>query len=146
MQIVERYQAEDGTFFEDAALCVKHENLCRVVDLTMAPLGERLANAPGWIQHAPEVVVQCRMDIMELCREQGLAKMFPVFLNQDAHPMSAVGRILDDIGGPLRRAWGRFATIDEQGREHNQPYYAINGPAAEHVCIEDRVNSERNLQ
>lgn len=58
-------------------------------------------------------------EVMEKARAQGLT-------NIDAHPFSIIGRILDDMGGPLNAAWGRLMCIDEQGREWPQPYFALH--------------------
>ena len=141
MKQVTRFRSEDGCEFILESTCLEHEVLCNKVKLAMLPLGDcpaAVEDGKGWLHHDPAIVIHCRKAIMQLCCIQGMAKLHPVFENEDAHPMSVVGRILDDVGGPISKAWTRFQRIDDQGREHQQPYYAINGPDKKHVCVEDR--------
>ena len=141
METITRFKADDGAVFDTAEKCIEHENLTKFIQGIMLDLGKRNNSSAGWVQHDPATVIRCRVAIIELCREMGMGKAYPVFNHEPAseiHPMSAVGRILDDTGGPTNAAWRRFSSIDEQGREHNQPYFAINGPDEDHACVEDR--------
>ena len=118
--------------------------LCAKVDAVMAPLGDvpqHVKDGKGWLQHNLETVNKAKDGILDLCRDAGLDDDFPAFRNKgrDCHPLSIIGRILNDRGGPLDKAWNRFCRIDTQGREHQQPFFAYtNGPLAEHVCVETR--------
>lgn len=142
MKAVTRYKTNDGSLFDDEDKAIAHEALCDKIDAVMAPLPpvpEEVERGKGWAQHDPEKVLTARDGILDICREQKLDEHYPVFKNRgrDVHPMSVVGRILDDVGGPLNRAWSRFCRIDDQGREHQQPYFAINKPDSDHKCIVD---------
>jgi len=144
MEQVIKYKAKDGGIFNSSTECQEHELLCYQVQQAMAPLGdcpEAVANGKGWLQHSPQTVIACRQAIMDICVARGMAKTFHVFNlpAKDVHPMSMIGRILDDYGGPLGHAWYRVRRIDEKGREHQQPYYALNGPDKEQICVEDRL-------
>lgn len=144
MKTITKYKANDGTEWNDEASALKRDNLVAQVDAVMAPLGtvpKRVTDGEGWLQHDPEVVIAAKQGILDLCKPD-FAKAFPQF-NEPAekvHPLSIIGRILDDApDDPRSRAWNRFCRIDPQGREHQQCYFAYtDGPAADHVCIEDR--------
>ena len=141
------YRANDGTQHKTAAACIAHEATVERIAAVMAPLElslqskSRVQSGEGWVQHSLDTVHQCREGILQICRDAGYAKSYPAFNahGREAHPLSIIGRILNDNGGPLDVAWSRFARIDEQGREHQQPYFAYtNGPDVRHYCIEDR--------
>ena len=144
MKAITRYQAVDGTEFPTEHQCREYEQLRLLVAGVMSYLGtipDEVKDGKGWLQHDPETVVRCRVGIIRLCRSMPQFDSFPVFRHEPAaeiHPNSSAGRILDDTGGPLSEAWYRFRCIDDQGREHQQPYFAINGPDDNHECIEDR--------
>lgn len=149
MRIITKYQSTDGSEWDDPAKASQRDALCSLVDAAMAPLGsvpKEVEDGKGWLQHDIEVVHQAMDDILEICRGEGYDKSFPVFKHRgrECHPRSVIGRILDDNGGPLARAWSRFNRIDEQGREHQQSYYAYTaGPRPEHVCVESRIRTEK---
>lgn len=144
MESIIKYRSNDGSEHRTEEAALKRDVLHSQCVEIMAPLGEvpaGVTDGKGWLQHDLETVNTCKDQVLELCRTEGLDKHFPAFKNhgRDCHPMSIIGRILDDTGGPLSAAWSRFACIDPQGREHQQPYFAYtNGPLPEHACIEDR--------
>lgn len=136
------YKANDGSEHRTAEAARHCDLLFEKVKAIMSPLGvQHDGSNKGWIQHNPTLVVVCRDAILQLCEEEGYSKDFHAFKNRGpkVHPMSIIGRILGDYGGPIDTAWRRFGNIDPQGREHQQCYYAYtNGPEPEHICIEDR--------
>lgn len=144
MEKITKYKTTDGTEFTELVKAEEHEQLLLQIDRVMAPLGDtpkEVKDGKGWVHHDLERVFDAREGILEICRARGYAKHYPAFNThgKNTHPMSIIGRVLNDGGGPLDKAWGRFCRIDEQGREHQQPYYAYTGgPDASHVCIEDR--------
>lgn len=148
MKQIIRYKADDGSEHSTAKAAEARDKLAAQVNQAMAPLGaplgalsEDVESGKGWIQHNLETVLRAKDAIIEICRAQGYAEHYPVFNNpgRDIHPLSIVGRVLDDNGGPLNLAWSRFCRIDEKGREHQQCYYAYTaGPDKRHICVEDR--------
>ena len=152
MKTVTKYQTTDGREWKSRDEAKKHEDLCLQVEEAMKPLGdipEEVSRGKGWIQHDLETVWQAREDILVICREQGYAEHYPAFNTpgREAHPLSVIGRVLNDNGGPLNSAWNRFMCIDPQGREHQQPYFAYgNGPDSDHVCVEDRSEKQRQAR
>jgi len=146
MKTITKYQANDGSEWNSKAEAIERESLIARVAAVMAPLGEvpeAVKQGSGWVQHDIETVLTARDGIMDLCRSMGMFEgcKWRHDLGRDCHPLGIVGRILSEDNGPIGDAWGRFGTIDEQGREHQQPYYAINGPLPEHICIKDRRNT-----
>lgn len=145
MKTITKYQSLDGSEWTFPNKAAARDALCLKVDAAMLPLGDvpqGVKDGKGWLQHDLETVNQAKDAIMEICRAEGFAEHFPAFKHpgRECHPLSVIGRILDDNGGPLNKAWGRFGCIDAQGREHQQPFYAYtNGPLPEHVCVESRV-------
>jgi hypothetical protein len=148
MKTITKYQSIDGSEWNDAMDALKRDYLCELVRSAMAPLGDTpqdVQNGKGWLQHDLETVNLAKDAILDICRAEGFAKNFTAFKSagRECHSLSIIGRILDDCGGPLNEAWNRFARIDTQGREHQQPYFAYtNGPLLEHVCVESRVTKK----
>lgn len=127
---ITKYRTTDGTEFPTEQGAERHEALCQAIAEVMRPLGaSRELRADDYVQHDPAAVIKARVGILALAAERA---DYPIFRHQppeEVHPNSAAGRILDDVGGPLRDAWFRFRCTDEFGREWQQPYFAINTPA-----------------
>jgi hypothetical protein len=148
METITKYKTSDGAEFSDLDKATAREELIAKVDAVMAPLGTvpaAVSHGKGWVHHDLETVLKVKDDILDLCRAEGYNKTFVGFKDRgrDYHPFSIVGRVLDDMGGPLCTAWRRIQVIDSQGREHQQPYYAREEgrPDPGQVCIEDRRKS-----
>lgn len=145
MKTITKYQSNDGAEWADPIEAQKRDALCLKVEAAMKPLGgvpQAVVDGRGWLQHDLETVNKAKDAILEICREEGYAKTWKVFDSpgRECHPLSVIGRILDDNGGPINEAWRRFGRIDEKGREHQQAFYAYtNGPLPAHMCIESRV-------
>lgn len=144
MKAIVRFQSVDGSEWASKSDAAKRDALCWQIDAAMRPLGaipKAVKDGKGWLQHNLETVNKAKDAILKICRSEGFVKSYPAFKSRgrDCHPFSIIGRILDDHGGPLSEAWARFACIDAQGREHQQPFYAYgNGPLAEHFCVQSR--------
>lgn len=111
------------------------------VQAAMAPLGlTPYLQSHQYVQHDVEACLQAKRNILAMVRERWSAETYPVLLNPDdaIHPMSILGRILCDSGGPLNDAWSRFTAMDfTNGREFEQPYFTLHqGEATE--MLEDR--------
>ena len=146
MKTINKYQSTDGSEWNDHTKAIERDQLCARVDAAMFPLGEvpqGVKDGRGWLQHKLETVNKAKDAILKICRKEGFADNFKAFKSKgrECHPLSVIGRILNDNGGPLDVAWSRFARIDPEGREHQQCYFAYtNGPLPEHVCVESRVS------
>lgn len=145
MQAITQYKTNDGAIFDSAAAAKKHEKLVELVNKAVEPLGKPLASAinyKGWIQHDKKNVDKVKLTLLELARP--LFNDWPKILETldtnplSIHPGSIVGRILDDADYPINNGWRRLWCIDSEYREHNQPYFAINGPDKGMKCVEDR--------
>lgn len=140
------YTAADGTRFDTEAAAVQYERLVARIAAAMSPLGKAPADVEdgkGWLQHKPDNVRRAKAALCGLIAptlEDSWPKLAAACREtpDEVHPMGAVGRIICDCDDPFARAWSRFCRIDGQGREHQQPFYALNGPQPEHSCVEDR--------
>ena len=136
---IQKFQAFDGALFDDAEKCEAYEAEVAAVRDMMAPLGERpdLLDYPvvQYRQHDPAVVRACRGRLVDYLRAGPLKWFFDTerywqgIKSEDIPATSFVGRVAGDCGGPSCDAFRRFATIDEQGREWGQPYFANNYPS-----------------
>lgn len=142
MKPITQYQAYDGSIWHSAEKARAREIEADLIFDIMEPLGPPNKSDAGWVQHKIETVNAAKKAILLYVRPTFLR--FPKVLEaidnapETVHPGSIVGRILSEIDGPVDDAWRRLYCIDSQGREHNQPFLAINGPHKEHVCLETR--------
>lgn len=137
-----KFVSTDGSEWDTEEAAIKRDNLVERVNQIMQPLGPihpDVEDAKGWVQHDLEVVNTAKDEFLDLCRELKYNEDFPAFNSRDSHPLSTIGRIISDLGGPLDTTWTRFCCIDVQGREHQKPYFAyFCGPYGDHYCVEDR--------
>ena len=144
MRQITQYQAIDGTIFADEKSCEEYEATLLLIKKAMKPLGDsgQLINRHGWIQHKKENYDKAKIALLNLCRP--ICKNFPDIIKMidsnrlEIHPTSFISRLLDDSNSPCKWAMGRLSCIDEKYREYSQPYFAINGPENDMVCVEDR--------
>lgn len=145
MTLITQYKTIDGAIFDTEEAAHKHEILVAAIEKAVKPLGKRLEyhkSQEGWVWHKKENVEKAKLDLLKLIRP--LAKNFPELLEDidknplSIHPMSFIGRLLDDNDTPIKKGWGRLQCIDDLYREHNQPYFALNGPDKDMICVEDR--------
>jgi hypothetical protein len=139
------FVANDGSRFDTELAALKYETLLVEIKEAMKPLGSvprNVKDGKGWVQHKQTNVLQAKRAILKLCLPvfKGFDDLYKAAKdNPDSvHPMGLAGRVLDDSNSPLSTPWHRFCCIDSEWREHQQPYFAINGPKGYHVCIEDR--------
>lgn len=129
MKSVTTYEAIDGARFDDYRDCEKHETGLAVVNAILADLPAAEPEGETYVQHDRETLLSVKRRLFELV----LAKYgdsYPLWKEFDpdkVHPMSGVGRVLDDLGGPLASAWRRLSCYNfDNGREYEQPYFALN--------------------
>jgi hypothetical protein len=119
------YQAEDGTQFTNKALCLAYESEAAEVEeiidkLHPLPATDKFSSGEGYLQHAPEVFVWVRAELLEI------VKRHYNHIHDDCNQGFA-GRVIDDSGIKyLKKAWWRIMCTDEQFREWGQPYFATN--------------------
>jgi len=139
LRTITKYQANDGSEYNNAAAAYARDLLLVETETVMSQLGEipeDVKSGKGWLQHKINNVNRCRKAILKLCIFY-LPDYSDIFHGNPGRN-SYVGRILDDNGGPLCDAWNRLCCIDDHAREHQQQYFANNGPEPDHMCIESR--------
>lgn len=126
---VTEYVASDGARFRDPQQCESYERELSMVQPIMNRLPKGDLNAGQYRQHDKEFLLQIKRDLWALVLTR-YGKDFPEWLGHDAdsiHPLSGVGRVMSDIGGPIAEAWGWLAYFNfDLGREYQQPYYALH--------------------
>jgi hypothetical protein len=127
MKTITLYQAVDGSTWPTEAEALKRDALCSHVDAAMALLKPRpkdigFSDGDVFVQQGPGPVLAAKQRIVDLAYA---VTEHAVFTNnaEEIHPRSVAGFILDEVGGPLARAWSRFACIDDSCREWGQPYF-----------------------
>ncbi len=136
MKPVTRLQANDGTEWatereatiRDALL----DEIKQATSLLLTPVGNRR----GYVQQDPARVLAFKVRLIEIGHKHGILGTDVLAEASRVHPHSIVGRYIDDSGcRPIGDAWTRLMCIDEQGREWEQPYYALNPGKGPDVCL-----------
>ena len=137
-ETIKQYTSIDGHKFLDRNACQRYENELEQIQPILNELN-RCDNikANEYIQHDINDLLLIKRKIFTLV--QHLYKdSFPHWLEwngDDVHPMSIVGRVLDDNGGPIAKAWRQLSNYNfDLGREYQQPYFALH-PEEATKCI-----------
>ena len=126
MKAVVRYQASDGTVFDDPGKCTEYESQAEYVNSIMRMLPSVKIETCSYYQHEESVALYVRQRMNEMAK-----RLYPSLLEnvdpETAHPSSFIGRVVCDNEGPLAKAWRRLMCIDwNTFREYSQPYYAAH--------------------
>lgn len=138
MKAITLYQAVDGSNWPTPREALQRDALCSHVDEAMKLLRPRpsdvgFSNGDSFVQQEEGPWLAAKQRIVDLAYAVTGDAVF-TNIAEDIHPRGLAGRILDDTGGPLAKAWWRFSCIDSQHREWGQPYF-VNHPNAEAVCV-----------
>lgn len=122
---IECYYADDGTRFFDHGQCERYEAELRSVAHIKIP--ESKLSHGTYKQHDRYTLLAIKRAlwpfVLQKCGDQ-----FPQWREwnpDEVHPMSIVGRVLDDYGGPIANKWAKLARFNfDLGREYDQPYFA----------------------
>jgi hypothetical protein len=122
---VTKYIAADGTQWDDESLAMKRDQLDAEVRAIEATLPKPPNNPDDRLAVDPDVFKAAKTAVVELCRREYPREAIFQHDPMEIHPFSFAGRLLDDVGGPLRRVWWRFMCYRD-GWMHEQPYWAQN--------------------
>jgi hypothetical protein len=102
-------------------------------------------NWKGYVQQNATAVIRCKEMLFAIANQEGVLKWWIDRQKQDhgrsdfdlIHTTHAswFGRMLDGGHDPLGRAYSRLCSIDDQNREWNQPYFALNPSEGVPVCV-----------
>ncbi|SRR6266436_2273587 len=128
MKAIVKYEANDGSEFDDPGKCSEYEGFCQEIINLTAAWPETPINGDGFVQQDKIIVLQVQRAMIDFFErihwkdhhtEWAKAANVPVGL-------TLIGRYVDDAGtNPERRIWRRIARLDKKFREYEQPYYAI---------------------
>lgn len=134
IQMKERtvFVTDDGREFQSRSQAEKHQKLLeRLQQIETLPPRRRDIAHGKWIQHPVEQYRKWRMALVKMTKEY-FPDTYPDADPMEIHPHSYMGRVVDDSGpDPLRKQWQRLACTTDDGREFDQPYFALNPDKAE---------------
>lgn len=125
---VTQYTCSDGQKFLSRSSAEQYESEYQQV----LPILNRIPNTSlrhgTYVTHDLESLKQIKRDLWPLVlMKVNAAENYMTWLGwnpDDVHPLSIVGRVMDDMGGPISVAWRRLAVFCfEIGREFDQPYF-----------------------
>jgi|HubBroStandDraft_3_1064219.scaffolds.fasta_scaffold267348_2 hypothetical protein len=128
MKAVTRFEALDGTIFDDKNKCVEYEALCQEIADLIAGWPEQEIRGSGFVQQDKDTVLKIQRGMAIIFERIHWKDHHTEWAREAARPagLSLIGRYVDDAGlTPERRVWNRLARLDARFREYEQPYYAI---------------------
>lgn len=146
MKEITKYEAPDGSQWATVEDCSAREKMVAEVDAAMANLKPKPKdpNWDGYVQQSRQAVGDCLKALYRIANKKGVLKWWidsqkkdhgkTDFDFLDCHP-SWFERMLDGDHEPLSRAYGRMSAINEEYKEWNQPYFAMNAGTGEDVCV-----------
>lgn len=140
MRQITRYQAKDGSEWQRESDAIDRDNLCRVVDEAIGGFSRTEGIPHGqWVQRSKDELYAVRRRLWAIVLKIH-GDDYPKWRQanpDDVEPMSGVGRVLDDSGGPLAKAWSMLARFNfDNCREYDQPFFAINPERSEGEWIQ----------
>ncbi len=137
MRPITMYEANDGAIFHTSEAALLRDAVVSRYAETTRPLGpERKLETNDYVQHDPATVAKARASFLRAAlsdRTNGREDCIRRAEAGETLAQTMIDRILD--GDPESRVWSRFCCIDAEGREWQQPYFAINGnPAGQAVA------------
>jgi hypothetical protein len=126
---VTQYKAFDGTVFTNQKDCLDYEVEFDKVKAILQRIPSVKVQGQNYVQFDKNFLLQIKRDLFNIVLEY-YGDSYPKwrkFNPDEVHPLSVVGRILDDCGGPINNAWSKLSFFNfELGRKYEQPYYALH--------------------
>lgn len=126
------FVADDNTEFTSEQDALNHNALLAKIKaiefLLGGPQHQKVQDNKGYYQHSLDNIKSAWSHVIDLSRPY--FKSYEKLMSakpEEIHPMGFGGRIIDECSNkPLNKLWWRFSCIDQQGREWQQPYFALN--------------------
>lgn len=128
MKAIQKYQAFDGVELADADKCLDYEALCLEIHALMTPWADVTIAGAEFVQQDKYVIIPIQRAMVDIFERLHWKDHHTEWARNADIPagMSLIGRYVDDSGfNPERRVWGRIQRLDQNFREYEQPYYAI---------------------
>ena len=128
-QVVTQYKAKDGSIWSTLEEAEYREKLIDECNAIEQIIGKRpKLKYEDFHKHDLASFYSFRSTLILLTRKY-LGKDWDVRWNDQIdhiHPCGVIARILDDYAtlSPISRLWNRWASIDREGVEWQQPFYA----------------------
>lgn len=145
--LIQKWKASDNSEWNSEADADARDEMIRSVNDAMSPLGprdSRVERGDGYFQHSEVALTRAKLALYEIAKAGPLKWLIDDQINihgkTDADMalrvhVSWFGRMLDGGCDPLERAYARLYCIDDQFREWQQPYYAINPGTGKQVRV-----------
>lgn len=133
IKTITQYKTSDGKVFPTKKSAEKYEKTNkRIIAIEKKYLGgprhQKVDDNEGYYQHDKKKLKEGWVKTVDIFRPS--LKNYVTWWNDDASkisPMGFLGRLASDSGMPEAHLVGRFGCIDADGREFQQPYFAMNG-------------------
>ena len=136
MRIVTRYQSDDGSEWKTEVEARRRDLLCAECMTAQTLLRDPPGSRGGYVQQLRESVRAYKAALIDIARRHGVYGLDKVTDPDQVHNQGMVGRFIEDSGlTPLSRAWYRVMCVDAEGREWEQPYYAMNPGTGPDVAL-----------
>lgn len=127
-----KFVADDNREFDTELEAAQHNVLLAKIKsiekLLGGPQNKKVADNKGYYQHTQTNISKAWGLVIELSRPY--FKSYENLKNLPAdqiHPMGLGGRIISECADDtINKMWWRFSCIDKEGREWQQPYFALN--------------------
>lgn len=125
---VTEYVTSDGSVFRKSDEAEAYEKEWEAVEQIMRRIPRTDLKDGEYVTHSPEFLRDIRRCLWTLVIEKFKDDMSLRHWREsnpdEVHPLSIVGRILGDCGGPLSKAWNQLSRFCfASGREFDQPYF-----------------------
>ena len=147
MHKVIKWKANDGSEWNSQTEAVTRESMIAMVNKAMGVLKTKPVdcNFEGYIQQDKESMMKCKRLLYDIANTEGILKYWldkqkkdhyktDQILIENCHP-SWFGRMLGGGHQPLSNAYGRLCCIDDEFKEWNQPYFAMNPGTGKKICL-----------
>ena len=147
MEQITKWKANDGSEWDSQEKCIARGRMIEDVDRAMAVLKPHPTdlNWEGYVQHDQKTLLECKRALFKISNQEGVLKWWidkqkvehgktEKDLIESCHP-SHFCRMLDGGNRPLDRGYSRLCCIDENLREWNQPFFALNPEKGKDLCV-----------
>jgi hypothetical protein len=134
---VTMFRSDDGVLWETDAQAVDRNTIIAACADAIGRLKPRPESFEGYVQQDPVTVLAAKATILKIADRDGhLSKHWDIADPAKVASRGIIWRVIDEMSdSPIAKAWWRFTCMDDECREWEQPYFAINPGTGEDRCI-----------